>query len=800
MNGMYTGAGGRFTGFMRAHWALDLNNYSDAKAARSLPNQLRLLQVLAVHQPGIELTWRLEATKERKGSDSIEAKIFLVCRSSFHDKDPEGAVVRGAVLELENYASVALAGSYGFGRTRRPEFNQQRFVRHLVPVDYRKILPAKEDWSILIDLLRHRGTPLTIDISCASPPQSRVPDDTTVFLQEDGTKPILDFDAGYAYLASLPASEKPRSRVALSLSVGAAHRIDDSLLHLIGQCVLGTPVKLLTAATMKATDPPCYAPEVALRAWHAPYGALQGRGLMIRPPRVPAFRDLSGVDGACLGTTNVQGPDWDRESEVRISEDERERHLYIVGKTGSGKTNLLKQIAEQDIRAGRGVAVITPHADLVEYLLDRVGDRADEVVLLDFGDPDFVPILNPLTLDVDEMSANQRMLDLIDLIAKRTYNQFAGPVFTDFVRLAIETVAELSPMTGTYPSMAVAVELVKSETLQRWAQEQLKQRGSRLAEEWGRYLSSRDERHETARWVSAKFSDLGEGSALRSITTQLAPSPLSIRSIFNDGRILLVRIPETNMAASSASLIGSVIFSRLFAEAQRAGLDDRRAFYVHVDEFQRFVTSDLEELIAEARKFHLGLALAHQNLRQLETYSVYEGGTNGRLAEAIFANVGTLIAMKTAGADVKRFADELDLDEQVIRSVSRGYAVMRTSHDGEDVKCSIRIPLVTSEPDRPARELIRRRMVDEGFWVARADHQEAVAASLAALDREAARPRSTRSRARSGSDEAETGPLKPAQTVASSFAERLRAERQRKADATRVPPQVDEQKEGAHGR
>jgi len=412
---------------------------------------------------------------------------------------------------------------------------------------------------------------------------------------------------------------------------------------------------------------------------------------------------------------------------VCISEEERLRHIYIVGKTGAGKTNLMKMIAEQDMRSGHGVAVISPHADLIDHLLDVAGDRADDVVLLDFGDPAHVPMLNPLTLDTHSQAEYSATVSrVVELFARRTFNQFTGPVFADSVRLACETVAELAPQTGEYPTIAAAVEVVKSDKLQRWASRSVRQGRPDLADEWERIFNMRgSEAAEASRWVTAKFSDFGAHSALRAITTQVAPSPLSIREIYRQNKILLVRIPDTQMPASAAALTGAIVFNRLFEEAQLAGVAPRCPFYVHVDEFQRFVSSDLEELVAEARKFHLGLTFAHQNLRQLEAFSMFEGSTNPRLADAIFSNVGTLVTMKTSGRDVHRFAEELSLTDADVRSISRGRAIVRTGHDGDDVICSISIPLASAS-DRPdARESIRTRMTTQGYWQSRTQQGEA---------------------------------------------------------------------------
>ncbi|WP_344234565.1 type IV secretory system conjugative DNA transfer family protein [Kribbella hippodromi] len=700
---------------MKPFWALQIISHQGSMTRQSLSNQLLLLKALANLPRGVALTWRLEAVPHDKPS-SVGARMSLICSAPDDLELPPASL-----LELENIASVALAAGYSLSRDRHPAAATQRSRRFLVPDA--TALPVKPDWAVLVDLVRHRGTPIAIDITCTA--TGRPAESIATRPAQLGDLSGYDFDPGLPFLASLHSGDDSVG-LSLELSVAARHLVEPGLLHLIGHSVLGLPVRICTSREVARAMPPVYSPEMALRAWHAPYGPLQGRGMQSGPTTIPAAHDLSDVDGVTLGTTSVQGPDWDRASAVRISEEERLRHLYIVGKTGSGKTNLMKLIAEQDIRSGYGVAVITPHGDLIDHLLDTVGDRADDVTLLDFGDPEAVPLLNPLTLDTEGQTEYvESTARVVDLFAKRTFNQFAGPVFADSVRLALETTAALVPKTGAYPTLAAAIEIVKSDKLQRWARTEVMKVRPDLGEEWERLFNMRgSELAETSRWVTAKFNDLGPHSALRAITTQLADSPLSIRDIYRKNKILLVRLPDTHMPAATASVLGALIFDRLFQEAQLSGHDARRPFYVHVDEFQRFVTTDLEELVAEARKFRLGLTIAHQNLRQLEAFSLYEGATSPRLADAIFSNVGTLIAMKTAGRDVARFAEELSLRESDVRSLGRGHAFVRTGHLGEDLTCSIAIRLATATSAPAVRTAVRDRMLTDGVCRPRTEQDQ----------------------------------------------------------------------------
>jgi hypothetical protein len=700
---------------MKPIWSLGMLSFTPSQARQSLANQLLILKTLAHMPPGVSLTWRLKSSRAPDES-TVFASLALIC--SIGDSS---AVPDESLAELENIASVALAAGWSLSRQTTPSVQPRpRFTRLLLPPLQTTTLPVKPDWAVLVDLIRHRGTALTIDVTCHSTGETIGGHSDGAVATSDAS--AFDFDLGVSFLDNLRADE-PCLGVELTLSVGSDRALDPALLQLIGTSVLGLPIRAVTSTKAALDSKMIYAPAIALRAWHAPYAPLQGRGLQSVAHKIAASHDLSQSNGIVIGTTRIEGPDWDRPASVRIPAEERLRHIYIVGKTGAGKTNLMKQIAAQDILDGRGVAVITPHADLIEYLLDAAGDRVDDIILLDFGDPTHLPAINPLTLDTSSNTEYSATVSrLVELFARRTFNQFTGPVFSDSVRLAFETVAVLAPEAGSFPTISAGVEIVKSDKLQRWASRIVKQRRPDLAEDWERVFNMRgSEAAETSRWITAKFNDFGAHSALRSITTQVHASPLSIRNIYRDNKVLLVRIPDTHMPSSAASLMGGFIFNRLFEEAQLAGITPRSPFYIHVDEFQRFVSSDLEELVAEARKFHVGLTFAHQNLMQLEAFSAYEGTTNPRLADAIFANVGTLVAMKTSGRDVQRFAAELSLSEAEVRSVNRGHAIVRTGHNGEDVTCSVAIPLASIRERRGLRRSVRSRMIKQGYWYSRAE-------------------------------------------------------------------------------
>ena len=712
-------------------WALRVHSFDSEDAVRSLEGQLLLLRTLAQQPADLSLTWRLTVEPGRR-EQAVSAEMSLLCET--HTDAPPSP--KGG-LELASLASVVLAAGHNLSLDRHPaQASLPRSCRLLAPASPTQDLPIKADWAVLVDLLRHRGEKVVVDITCR-PVTAHGPDFAPTASSLRVT--TLSSEPAAAFLAGLPIDTRHRT-LELSVSVYTPTVADELLYSAISYIILGIPTIPVTRRhTAKAVLG--VTPEEALRVWHSPYARLQGRGLTPRPPSLSSGRDLSRVNGVAIGETNVQGPDWDRPMPLRLAEEARLRHVYIIGKTGVGKTNILKNIAQQDIERGAGVAVLSPHADLIDHLLATSGERHKDVTYLDFGDATHVPLLNPLTMDIeDPRGYSSNSARVIELFTKRTFNQFAGPVFTDAMRLAIDSVDALKPLTGPKPTLVAAVELVRSDKLQRWASRQLKENRPDLSEEWERIFNMRgSEAAETSRWVTAKFSDLSSQSALRAITSGIDAPPFSIRDIYRSGKVLLVKLPETRMPSISSSLLGSLLFSSIYREAQLVGPDEAVPFYVHVDEFQRFVTGDLEELVAEARKFKLGLTFAHQNLRQLESFSTFEGASNPRLAEAIFSNVGTIVAMKTSGRDVAPISQELSVSESTIRGLVRGQAVVRTTHESEDVICTVRAPLAKA-PSGKATHLIHERMLRDRIWVPAEDQHRRVEAMITEM-RSAAAPR-----------------------------------------------------------
>lgn len=260
------------------------------------------------------------------------------------------------------------------------------------------------------------------------------------------------------------------------------------------------------------------------------------------------------------GGTRVEGTRQDRWVDVGMEPAARLRHTYVVGATGLGKTNLLKNLARQDITERRGLAVIDPHGDLVDYLVKHTHGRDDDVLLLDFGDPEFLPVLNPLDLDVDVESADERNLaieNFISLLVRQAHHTFYGPRFESMVRLVLaSTTNQKYPLQPT--SVLDVGAILRDDDTKGWLKNLLKD-DQGLSERWRTFdRQGGNNFAELLDWALAKFSEMEQDGTLRYVLAG-GESTVSLSRVVQDGGVLLVKIPEWEMSGSAAAFLGGFI-------------------------------------------------------------------------------------------------------------------------------------------------------------------------------------------------------------------------------------------------
>ena len=327
-----------------------------------------------------------------------------------------------------------------------------------------------------------------------------------------------------------------------------------------------------------------------------------------------------------------------------IKEKNRRGHMYVVGKTGTGKSTLLANMAIADIVQGNGLALLDPHGDLVATVLDHVPrERVEDVIYWDPADMDYPIGLNPL----ESVRPDLRHLAASGLIGvfKKIWPEFWGPRLEHILRYAVLALLEHRGSTLLDLPRLLRDKAVQSRVLASVTDPQVREF---WLEEFPGYPARL-----RAEAISPILNKVGQFLAtppLRYVLGQ-RKSAFRLRKVMDEGKVLLVNLAKGRIGEDGAALLGAMLVTRMqLAAMSRANLpeEERRPFYLYVDEFHAFVTLSFAEVLSEARKYGLSLVLSHQYLEQIDE----------RILAAVLGNVGTLIAFRVGAADAKVLAEE----------------------------------------------------------------------------------------------------------------------------------------------
>jgi hypothetical protein len=327
-----------------------------------------------------------------------------------------------------------------------------------------------------------------------------------------------------------------------------------------------------------------------------------------------------------------------------IKQADRMSHMYVLGKTGTGKSTLLETLMRQDITAGRGFAMLDPHGDLVAKIKDLIPDsrRGD---LIDFDVPSSAEPLgfNPL----ETVSPGKRSLAANGLLEvfKKLWADSWGPRLEYILRNAL-----LALFDQKTASLADVLKMLNDTRFRRAVVSSI--HNEQVRDFWLKEYEKYPARFQIEAIVPIqnKVGAFLADPVLNRILTQ-ERSAFKLRQVMDEGKILLVNLSKGQLGEDTSSLLGSLLVSRLgLAALSRADNpeDARRDFFVYLDEFHSFTTLSLTTMLSEARKYHLGLILAHQYLTQLDE----------RVRDAILGNIGTIISFRLSAADADTLAQE----------------------------------------------------------------------------------------------------------------------------------------------
>ena len=329
-----------------------------------------------------------------------------------------------------------------------------------------------------------------------------------------------------------------------------------------------------------------------------------------------------------------------------IKQEDRRKHVYLIGKTGTGKSTLMKNMIVQDIQAGRGVAVIDPHGDLAQSLLNYIpNNRIPETIYLNPSD-----LENPIGFNLlRQVSKDKRPIVASGVLSvfKNIWANSWGPRLEYILYYSL-----LALLDSEEETLLGLVKLLSSEKYRKKIINNIQD--PLVKGVWKEEIEPWDKRQkdEGFKPIQNKVGQFLATPAIRNILGQ-AKSTIDFRKIMDQGYIFIADLSKGKLGEDKANLLGSLLVNQFQLTAmERADIleTERKDFYLYIDEFHNFTTSAFDSVLSEARKYRLCLTLAHQYLEQLGD------GTKG----AIFGNTGTLISFRVGSRDAQEISMAFD--------------------------------------------------------------------------------------------------------------------------------------------
>lgn len=394
--------------------------------------------------------------------------------------------------------------------------------------------------------------------------------------------------------------------------------------------------------------------------------------LWITAKRAPAPAQIP-ASGLYLGKSTYRG----LAKPVYMDLDDRRRHMYIIGKTGTGKSEFLKDMIMQDIRSGQGVAVIDPHGDLIDDILPMVPPkRAEDVILFDPSDT-----VRPMGFNMLEAQTEEQKHYVVSSIIGLMYKLF-DPNKTGIIGPRFEHAIRNAMLTVMYEPGSTFVEVVRVLTDATYVQELLPKVADPIIRRyWTDQIAQTSDFHksEVLDYIVSKFGRFVTNKMIRNIIGQ-SQSAFNFRKVMDEGKILLVNLSKGKIGEENSSFLGLILVPKILVAAmsrQDMPKDLRRDFFLYVDEFQNFATPDFAQILSEARKYKLNLIVANQFVGQMEE----------EVKNAIFGNVGSLISFRVGVTDANYLQHEFQpvFSEADLINVERYNTYVKTIVGGEPV-------------------------------------------------------------------------------------------------------------------
>lgn len=377
--------------------------------------------------------------------------------------------------------------------------------------------------------------------------------------------------------------------------------------------------------------------------------------------------------GLYLGKSVYRGV----EKKIFISDDDRRRHMYIIGKTGTGKSEFLKEMILQDIQAGRGVCAIDPHGEFVEDVMQLMPpERAEDVIYFNPSDTE-----RPMGMNMMEAETEEQKYFVASSIIALMYKLYdphktgiIGPRFEHAIRNAMLTV--MSRPGGTF------IELVRVLTDQKFVEELLPHVKDPIVRRyWTDQIAQTSDFHksEVLDYIVSKFGQFITNKTMRNIIGQ-SESAFNVRKIMDEQKVLLVNLSKGKLGEQDAKFLGLILVPKILTAAmsrQDIPMEQRKDFYLYVDEFQNYATEDFAVILSEARKYRLNLIVANQFVSQIDE----------DVKNAVFGNVGSMVSFRVGVPDANFLQHEFapTFNENDLTNIEKYHVYMKTIVKNEPI-------------------------------------------------------------------------------------------------------------------
>jgi hypothetical protein len=424
---------------------------------------------------------------------------------------------------------------------------------------------------------------------------------------------------------------------------------------------------------------------------HLPSASVQSKALIgragLRSHAVPEAESR----GLYLGVNRHAG----REKPVYLSLDRARRHVHLIGASGSGKSNLLLQLLLEDVKQGGGIALLDPHGDLVDDLLVRLPERRlEDVILFDPADTEYPVGFNVLAAHSD-LEKTLLASDLVAIFRRlsTSWGDQMHAVLANAIQAFLEserggTIADLRKFLIDREFRDEFLTTIKDEEIVYY---------------WKKEFPLLHGRPQGP--ILTRLDSFLRPKLVRQMVVQ-RENRIDFRSVMDDGKIFLAKLAQGAIGEENAALLGSFLIARFHQTAmsrQDMRATERRPFLIAADECQHFVTPSMASILSGARKYSVGLVLAHQDLTQLQR-------KDGEVFASLTANAGTRIVFRVGDADARALADGFaNFTSEDLRALSPGEAICR--YDRADHDFNLAVPLVETI-DEDAASAKRAYIVD----------------------------------------------------------------------------------------